>query len=751
MADEITRQAGNLRRLATTQGWDADAGRTFAASAGDLAGRLDKAHGRYATAGGALKGYAPELRYAQSVADASLVDAQAAQGTINANRPPAAPPANPTPQQVSAERSRQTSYEDGVAALQAAQRKLADAVSHRDEAAGRAARAINASIDHDGLKDSWWDRFTNWVHEHADILRAIADIAEQVASVLGTIALLISWIPGLDVLSPILLGLAALASAVALVCNLMLALAGDGSWLDVAVGRRVHRRTSSGAERVWEYGAGQSPVAVRIGGRTVHFGYDRAGREVERRVGAGVLLAQSWDANHRLVSQTLTAAGPDLGLGSPVAAGEAAASARQARLVARRSYGYRPDGYLADVEDHLRGGRRFDLDPTGHVTAVHGDGWSERYGYDPVGNITDAAWPTPPDGVDSLQAWDGEDRLVAVTPPDGATWRYRYDPLGRRVAKQRLAPDGHTVAEQVDFTWDGALLAEQTHTTGPGDPRARTTTWEWEPGSFRPLAQTERSPLPDAVLRDAPQEWVDQRFYAIVTDLVGTPTEMVDPDGTLTWRPHTTLWGITVDGSTGGTGGVCCPLRFPGQYHDPETGLNYNYHRYYEPDAGRYQTSDPLGLAGGPNPHAYVLNPLGWTDPLGLTPCPGGDAVGRRGVLNQAKRDLGIPRSQQPESVDRVPNRDGPRVTLRFDLPEFPVRPPRKWMEQEANVVQVELMLIGIQRLKLQGWSHSPVVDLSVTKEQAFTRVSTAVGLVNIDIWSETAIISRISAYRTED
>lgn len=57
----------------------------------------------------------------------------------------------------------------------------------------------------------------------------------MVATVLSTIALLISWIPVLDFLSPVLLGLAALASGVALVCNLMLALAGEGSWLDVAV------------------------------------------------------------------------------------------------------------------------------------------------------------------------------------------------------------------------------------------------------------------------------------------------------------------------------------------------------------------------------------------------------------------------------------------------------------------------------------------------------------------------------------
>lgn len=44
-----------------------------------------------------------------------------------------------------------------------------------------------------------------------------------------------------------------------------------------------------------------------------------------------------------------------------------------------------------------------------------------------------------------------------------------------------------------------------------------------------------------------------------------------------------------------------------------------------------------------------------WTDPLGLTPC---NPVGRSGALNDAKRDLGIPRSQHPEAVNRVPMTD---------------------------------------------------------------------------------------------
>ncbi len=46
--------------------------------------------------------------------------------------------------------------------------------------------------------------------------------------------------------------------------------------------------------------------------------------------------------------------------------------------------------------------------------------------------------------------------------------------------------------------------------------------------------------------------------------------------------------------------------------------MHYNHFRYYDPGTARYISPDPLGLEPAPNPHAYVLNTLGWTDPLGL-------------------------------------------------------------------------------------------------------------------------------------
>jgi RHS repeat-associated protein len=59
-------------------------------------------------------------------------------------------------------------------------------------------------------------------------------------------------------------------------------------------------------------------------------------------------------------------------------------------------------------------------------------------------------------------------------------------------------------------------------------------------------------------------------------------------------------------------------LRFQGQYRDQETGLHYNHFRTYDPELGIFIEPDPLGPEGGLNAYAYVRNPIGWVDPLGL-------------------------------------------------------------------------------------------------------------------------------------
>ncbi|MGW4383992.1 DUF6531 domain-containing protein [Kitasatospora sp. NPDC004531] len=423
------------------------------------------------------------------------------------------------------------------------------------------------------------------------------------------------------------------------------------------LGRRTARSTPAGHTTAWTLDPAGRTTALATSGGTLDFAYDATGRERQRTIAGRLTLASDWDDLYRLTGQTLTA---------------------PRGLLQQRTYTYRPDGNLTRVDDLLTGTRAFELDPVGRVTAIDAATWSERYAYDAAGNLTAAEWPAAPAaraavgerayaGTELIGAgrvryehdaagrvtlrqvtrlsrkpdtwrytWDAEDHLVAVTTPDGTRWRYLYDPFGRRIAKQRLAADG-SVEEQTDFTWDGPTLVEQT-TRAPYLPGPHTLSWDHK--GLAPVAQTETV---------AGQDRTDRRFFAIVTDLIGTPTELVDPaTDTIAWRTTPTLWGYTAWPADSTT---YTPLRFPGQYYDPETRLHYNVSRYYDPETARYTSPDPLGLGPAPNPDAYVGNPHTWTDPLGLSAHP--TVPSTRGQAGRRAPVVDIDRAQPGWSLDQ--------------------------------------------------------------------------------------------------
>ena len=218
----------------------------------------------------------------------------------------------------------------------------------------------------------------------------------------------------------------------------------------------------------------------------------------------------------------------------------------------------------------------------------------QEYRYDPWGNLIEKL-----SGPDKQQtfSYDCENRLVkAQTYISGkleSVGEYRYDSLGRRVAK-RSEINGKV--EQKHFLWQGLrMLREET----PG----QSTLYVYEQGSYAPLARVDQA------------EGEQQKLYYFHTDQIGTPLEMSDSEGAIVWQATYRSWG-TIEQLTDNE--VEQNLRFQGQYSDAETGLHYNTFRYYDPGTGRFITQDPISLAGGYNLYRYAPNAISWIDPLGL-------------------------------------------------------------------------------------------------------------------------------------
>ncbi|MDT0345235.1 RHS repeat-associated core domain-containing protein [Streptomyces litchfieldiae] len=344
-----------------------------------------------------------------------------------------------------------------------------------------------------------------------------------------------------------------------------------------ALGRLTERQAPSGAVGRFEYDGAGRPACLRAGELCLEFAYDAGGCETERRLGGTeAALRQEWNAAGRLVAQVLPTG-------------------------ARRVFRYREDGLPVAVEDPAAGTLALSLDAGGRVLAAEGPGGRVEFTHDPDGGLAGAGSRTDGQGRVVQAAggrglsWDALDRLTDVVTPEGQHWHYVYDPLGRRVAKQ-LLDDYGSVVEQTVFVWEGVKLAEEIA------PDGSAVGWHWARRGHRPLARTEHGD--------------GGRDFAIVTDAIGTPSELVDAAGGVAWRRRASFWGAPEGGADAM---ALCPFGFPGQYLDGETGLFHNGRRYYDPAAARYLSPDPRGL--GPAPYAYVTHPLAFAAPLGL---PGG-------------------------------------------------------------------------------------------------------------------------------
>ena len=320
-------------------------------------------------------------------------------------------------------------------------------------------------------------------------------------------------------------------------------------------------------------------------------------------------------------------------------------SSNQSALIGRQ-YHYDATGNLIRTDDQRNGnidyaydslGRilqaadeRFAFDPAHNISddaqIIKGNRLAEyngvRYRYDGLGNLTERHSYTE----SQFYRYDADNQLIEarIEKANSPTqyWQYHYDPFGRRISKTNAKTQQSTL-----FVWEGSRLLQELR-------QDKVYTYVYtEQNSYEPLAQIETFRQPEKL--NTP---IIRYFH---TDQIGIPREMTDEAGKIIWRGQYSAWGKLTEEEKINPH-IHQPVRLQNQYADEETGLHYNFFRYYDAHCGRFTQQDPIGLAGGENLYAFAPNVQQWVDTLGLA---GEDILvnGAKATLAWIATDTAIP------------------------------------------------------------------------------------------------------------
>jgi len=243
--------------------------------------------------------------------------------------------------------------------------------------------------------------------------------------------------------------------------------------------------------------------------------------------------------------------------------------------------------------------------PTGNRTSTHISDFYQhnsanqllsdskyQYAYDKNGNLISKTG----NGLIMSFIYDYENRLVRVEKIESGSEikaEYKYDPFGRRIEK-KVTENGTAAitryfydGEDILFEYDEFGNKENTYVHGLGI--------------------------------DEPLALIDNKsnVYYYHADGLGSVTKMTDAAGKVVQEYEYDSFGNLHDQKNR----IKQPYTYTAREWDRETGLYYYRARYYDTEAGRFISKDPIGFAGGDmNLYRYVKNnALNLKDPHGLS------------------------------------------------------------------------------------------------------------------------------------
>ena len=210
-------------------------------------------------------------------------------------------------------------------------------------------------------------------------------------------------------------------------------------------------------------------------------------------------------------------------------------------------------------------------------------------------SITYDASGNPTNYLGATLVWEGQ-RLKSYTPKDASSGRansyvYSYDENGIRTRKTI----GNTVT---DYYYNGTLLMGTVKTTTNSDGSTTTSKLRFSYDADGKVVAVN----------------YNGNYYYYLRNAQNDIVKLIDKTGATVVEYTYDSWGklLSTSGSLASTLGKNNPFRYRGYVYDEETGFYYLQSRYYNPEVGRFISSDVLLSTGqgvlGHNAYAYCGN-----------------------------------------------------------------------------------------------------------------------------------------------